>query len=340
MVIACASIVAGCAAITGLDGYDVFPCDDPACSAPDGAAADSPSVDGGRRDDAGSNTNDAADCDKDPSACIVVPAGFELVAAADVGDGGAEAGAPACPAGFAKPSIAGITPAAKADSCTCDCAITKNGTCSNGQITNVYGTATCTDQGSPLEIGGGSCKPLAANVVAFSKLTAQPTSDGNCSPTQTVMHKERVQWAESTELCAIEASRCSGGRCDVSGLGAPFRVCVASADGTITAANDVACPAGFPDKRVLGTGASFTCGACGACTVSFTCTGTLDAFKNQGCDQLLGTLPVDGVCHPATATGAIKTYRANLTSQNNTCSVANPPATSPVVSTGRAVCCR
>lgn len=339
MVIACAGVVAGCAAITGLDGYDVFPCDDPkACSAPDGAAADSTSADGGR--DVGANANDAAGCDKDPSACIVVPAGFELVAAADVGDGGADAGAPACPAGFAKPSIAGVTPAPKADSCTCDCAITKNGTCSNGQIANVYGNATCTDQGNALDIAGGSCKSFAGNVVAFSKLTAQPASDGNCSPTQTVMHEDRVQWAASTELCAIEPARCSGSTCNIAGLGAPFRACVASADGAIKAANDVTCPAGFPEKRVLGTGASFTCGVCGACTVSFTCTGTLDAFKNAGCDQLLGTLPVDGVCHPAPATGAIKAYRTNLTSQNNACSVANPVATNPVLSSGRAVCCR
>ena len=94
-----------------------------------------------------------------------------------------------------------------------------------------------------------------------------------------------------------------GTTADAGGLIAligPFAVVLGSVCGgpkkCIAQQGDVACPAGFGNKTLVGTGANAKCDVCPDCKADVQCTGTLSFFTNQQCTSGQIDMTADSQC--------------------------------------------
>lgn len=334
-----ALVTSGCAAITGLSEYDVAGDLEGDAQASDGGAAESASADVATKDVVVSDVDPQLDapppCDPNKdNACIELPAGFQLVVVTP------ETTAPsvaACPSGFGKSQDLGSSPAGKGDSCTCSCSVSVQGKCS-GPLTSSFGNdINCSNLAAPNVFKNvDNCNQDVPNVLNDFQKFSISASGGACTQTTAVPHPDRVAWGNNARLCE-STSRCGSGICDGTNVPAPFQVCVASGE----SATEAACPPAFPTKRVLGVTAQFSCGACSACSVSYTtCTGNVVFSRNQGCSANLTPAVLDGTCHPFNpGTNDFKGYTVTATT-TTTCSAGTASATSAAIATARTICCR
>jgi hypothetical protein len=164
-----------------------------------------------------------------------------------------------------------------------------------------------------LTVMGAGCMALPGVITTQAQhysATMTP-SGGSCSfdakadPTKVTSKALRV--CEAPDNC--QGAVCGG------------NVCVAKA-------GDVACPASFPVKHLVGAKANITCSSCGACTVDGTCTGTLSFYIDQNCTQGKRDFPVDGTCNSNDAFGiSYRSYTFKGSLQKAGCSGQPMPST-------------
>lgn len=294
-----------------------------ACSgAPDTDLFASPGVVPPVDDDAGADAGadvavlpDAGPCTSE--ACgLTVPSGFRVVAyAASRKD--------ACPKGTTTRDVV-ADPVASDGTCSCACNITTQPDCSKGGIARGYdfynSTIACNSTGYALNANGGACGTFGGNTLQLGNhiSTAAPGPTGGACSYDATSDATKVT-AKEARLCDAPAG-CAGALCSAG------NVCVAQ-DG------DVACPAAFAKKTLVGAAPKVTCGACGAsCTVDATCTGTLSLFSDGACTNDKLDLPADGQCaaRPSAANGKLYSSYAYKGTVKAACAGTAPPSAATV----------
>ena len=310
--------VHGCSAILGIDG-------DYADLAPGGSQADG-STDA---DDAAFDARDgAADtasppCDGSPGACIGgLPAGFELVLfAADR--------TAACPAAFTQQDVV-ADPVAGAGACDCSCTVAPEASCTVGQMSTKHGTTTsCTSTGVSLDLNGSGCTVLTGTFSTYFSATPLPaTVPCNASA---VVDSANVTSTE-LRLCNVP-SACQEEVCGGGSMPAGFSACIAS-DG------DVACPAGWDAKTLVGDSADVSCSAC-TCTGSGSCTdGHMSFFSDDACSTLLVEFAIDDSCQATNGTGPIGSFTYTATLTDAACAADGSKTATVGLAAPRTVCCK
>src|SRR5690606_1766303 len=139
----------------------------------------------------------------------------------------------------------------------------------------------------------------------------------------------------ATSALCDDTGRCSGGVCDAR-IDTPFASCVARA-------GDEACPAGFPDKHLVGSeGAELECtGTCG-CTVNRApCQGAVHLYSDGSCNVDEVVVPANGLCGGPDLQGAdVDSYRVVATSTTTCTGTGSPAASGVQMKNARTVCCR
>ena len=266
--------------------------------------------------------------------CFVMPSGFRLVAF------GATAKSVACPKGFNAPTDTVEGPALAAGACSCACSVTAQPSCATGALAGHFDTAgsgLCDSAGGDLANNGcgtdGYLGPFGAGNEHKFKPPA-PTG-GTCSA---VANKDptKLTYAALGRVCeAAVVPQCDGKVCPPS-VAAPFGACIGTT-------GDVACPAGFPNKHVLGTGANFTCSTGCTCGVTATCKGKLNYFASGDCSGAVGMFViVDDGCHSTDAAGASFLSHAYVpfNPQNVACTkTGSTTPSTPALSEAETICC-
>lgn len=321
--------VVSCSLTTSLDGLSGAPTTDDATEAgmPDGPeSTDGPGPGPGPGPADASNDSFLQDVSApvvdgcSMAGCFTMPAGFSLVAF------GATAKGAACPSGYTSPSdtVEGAT--LEANACTCGCSVTAQPSCATGKLFGHFdssGSGVCGSQGGDLANNGCGTDGFLGPFGPLNEHKYKPAaaSGGACSASAT-KNATKLDYAAQGRVCqAATMPECQGKVCPPSAA-APFRVCIGSA-------GDVACPAGFATKHLLGTSASFTCPANCTCGVTATCSGKLNYFATGDCSGAVGMFVlVDDACHVTDAAGA---------SFSSHVYVPNPPANVACTKTGSSV---
>jgi hypothetical protein len=287
-----------------------------------GGAADSPLLGdgggGGGDGGGGDAAPDGAGCDF--ARCPSVPDGFTFVR---LGDGKA-----GCPSGWSGTDVV-WNPSASDGACTCACAVGTQPSCDTGDIVRSYdqtSTPTCNVPGQLLQANQGGCSSTGVGLDlnrAHYQVDPAPASGGACTYTAQVDTSKIA--ASPGSLCAPPSS-CPGAACDGN-------ACIAH-DG------DVACPAGFSTKTLVGTSATADCSDCGACAVSGVCTGKMKFFTDTQCTQGEADFTADGVCKANTVSSASYFYSYSYTGSlaSATCAPATSTATARLDGQ-KTVCC-
>ena len=329
--------VVSCSLTTSLEGLSGAPSvDDVLANAEAGASAE-----GGAPADASSDGSSLLADVSAPAVdgcsstgCFVMPSGFSLVAY------GATAKGLACPTGFTGPADTVEGPAVGASACTCGCSVTAQPSCATGMIPGHFagaGALLCDSVGGSLANNGcgtdGYLGPFGTG--NEHRFTPPPASGGTC---QATANKDpgKLTYAAQGRLCqAAVVPECEGKVC-LPAAAAPFRACIA-------APGDIACPAGFAIKHLLGGSASFTCSAGCTCGVTATCKGKLSYFATADCSGAVGmTVQVDDACHATDAAGASfgSHVYVPFTPANVGCTkTGSTSASAPALSNATTVCC-
>lgn len=336
------SAFVACNAITGLGDLVTEP------DAPDASEASvaplptttgtvpAPGLDAGR--DGGSlGTVDAEVVDGcSTTSCEALPLGFQLVAIGPRND--------ACPNGFGQPLDAVEEPAVGAGACTCGCDLKQAPSCTVGggaTITLGYGavgSGTCAMAGQDVPTGCSTAGFMGPFLPYERSYTAPlATLTGGACDVKVVTDDTKLS-TKSLRVCqATVLPQCEGKTCPPALTG--FTACIA-------ATGDVACPAAWPTKHLVGTSASFTCSAGCSCTVGGQCstTGTLKYYPTANCTGGADlTYPVGG-CGATPGSGAT-VYGSHRydpagpsSTRCNTGGISTPSA--PSLAQPSTVCCR
>jgi hypothetical protein len=286
-VVPASTLALGCAALASLGDLQEVACAVDCGTAPDASGTDG----GGLLADGPVNVVDGCGV----SGCVDVPSGFSVVAFAATGAG------QACPGDFGQPTDTVEGPTAGSGACTCSCSMTTPPTCpANGAITNTQDTdnsATCGNPGQTYANQGCGTEGLQ---VAFGPNTdhdfTPPGPTGGACTAAATNDDTKVTFAAEGRLCEPTTLAECGGQVCVPSLSTPFAACVA-------ATGDVPCPASFPTKHLVGSGATVTCSAGCTCSVTGTCSGTLDYYTSTDCTGSVAfQVPATGQC-VSTASG-------------------------------------
>ncbi|HEX4447011.1 MAG TPA: hypothetical protein VH044_09750, partial [Polyangiaceae bacterium] len=322
----------GMAAPPGRDGGPPF--DSSASQPADGSVPEAAAPDG--------PTSSACTANTDPnaSACLVVPAGWSVVAFS------ASQSMP-CPPGFdAGPSGDVVEGPSASGACSCGaCSVTTAPTCTSGPIPVSYdydttaaaGTCYMTANPSPLSNSPpGACLTdiYQGDYSTYdARYDAPPASGGACAAAG-VSNAAGVTYAARDRICTANtpaAAGCTGDMCRPTLSGA-YQECIASP-------GSQACPSGpLSVAHHVGTSGAVTCSDCG-CTVTATCAGTMTLYTDAACKKG-GTSLATGVCK-FVGNAAFKAYTyAGGTAQKVACQAA-APSSGPVVSlvSEATVCC-
>lgn len=336
--------VTGCALLTGVGDLHEGPIDeeDVASLDRDGGAT---SLDGGASD--GNITDSQPSVLQDvtttvvdgcsPTGCFDMPGGFSLVAFA------ASTKANDCPAGFALPVDTVEKPSAAAGACTCGCTVTAPPSCQNGTIIGHFSTGTGMCENAGGNMVSNTCASDgflgAFDVGNEHRYTPPPPTGGACTAAP-VKDPTKLSFGAQGRLCqATVVPKCEAKTCapslDSAGV---YQACIATT-------GDVACPAAFPTKHLVGTGAAFDCGpgcACGGVTA--TCRGALQFFATPNCVGAPGAVfPVNDTCVPTTSNPPGASYASHRyvpTMMNVACTTTGSTAPANVnVLQPATVCC-
>jgi hypothetical protein len=334
--LAVAVAMEGCSSVLGIDGeYGDLPEADASNPQPD--ANDDVrdgATDSDARDGADGDGNDARDvitdavsdvkvpCETPVGACVnAIPTGWELILFATDRDTG-------CPQTFTPAELI-ANPAASAGACECSCTVDSGATCTMGQMRTGYGNDdTCPSTGVPLNVPGPGCTPFSANLVDYFSGEPPPAVVA-CTPSpvtdDTKVTSSEMRGCEVPSACREEV--CNGDVPD------GFSGCLVQ-DG------DVACPADWDTRQLVGDGADLSCTDC-TCSASAGCTGGLVTFySDPSCTTLIVAANVDDSCQSTNGGGSIRSYTYAATVSNAQC-VADGAKTATVALTGtRTICCK
>jgi hypothetical protein len=144
----------------------------------------------------------------------------------------------------------------------------------------------------------------------------------------------------SAVVCSVAggAVPCAGGSC-APAAAAILKIC-ALHDG------DVACPAGYPAKRVLAPQESIVddraCGACSCSTTATSCSNeTLTFATNATCTTGTRTAAIDGTCNALSGSGTPTHYKYTAVPNQTTCAAAaaTVPSTGAITAPSVTLCC-
>lgn len=333
-----------CATISGLADKQAVDCpgDCDGGSLPprpeDGEDGEAGRTDGPERSDGGA-TDVAIDAPPkcDPvtnTSCIALPAGWSLVTGAPANDP-----TPATCASGAQPVIVEESPVPQFAACTCDtCTVTAAASCS-GPIEHRYSIGgACGNNGDPDLYSNpvaGTCYqdlPTGPRAATANRFLLQQPSGGACAVTPT-KHFDRVSFGGTYVLCD-EASRCSGGFCDVQGMPA-IATCIGHS-------GEEQCPAGFGGKHTVGTdGADFDCGACSCNLNRGPCEGTVNHYTDANCTNGLVAIPANSGCGgPNTQGASFASYKLVAPSATTCNTGGSTSAGNARLKNPRTICCR
>lgn len=333
--------LAGCSLAVSLDGLSGGADDDGGVTSPDGSTIDTTEAGGGADGGGGIDAPDdsllgdvAVDVVDACSAvgCVALPSGFSLVAYGPRS---------ACPTNFTQTSDTVENASVGSGGCTCGCSVTTNPSCSTGTMVGHFGTAgagTCPSAGG--DLANTSLCASDGFMGAFAvgnehRYTPPAPSGGACSAAP---NKDATKLAigASKRLCqATVVPSCNGKVCPPSLTGG-FAACIA-------AAGDVSCPSTFPNKHLVGSSASFTCGAGCTCGVTATCSGRLDYYASANCTGMVQmSLQVDDACHPTVSADAGDSFASRLwnpTVSNVGCTNGGSTSASTSLAGETTICC-
>jgi hypothetical protein len=267
--------------------------------------------------------------------CFAMPTGFSLVAFA-------QSARPTCPTNFTTPADTVESPAFGAGACTCGCTVTTGPTCANGTLAGHYDTA-----------GDGLCGSAGGDLANINNLCG---TDGYLGPFTTGNEHQFAPAAPSGGACSAPATKnatkltfgssgrfcqaavlpeCNGLVC-APAVAAPFGVCIAHG-------GDVACPAPFSEKHLVGASGTLNCSNGCTCSVTGTCSGgTLNYYASGNCTGgAVLSIPVDNKCHPTDIDGGSvgsHKYVANAPA-GVTCTTGGSTSPSNTFSGTTTVCC-
>jgi hypothetical protein len=188
--------------------------------------------------------------------------------------------AAACPGDMTADDLV-TDPVAGAGACSCGaCNVTTTPSCTTGTFGTTYdqsGTASCGTSSSVTHGGNGGACSQYSNYLAVHTRAVPPAPSGTGVCTAPGVAAAAAQVTD-VRACASTGSTCA---CDPAAP-ASFHACLRSA-------GDVACPANAPNKRLVGSGAPVTCGAC-PCTVTATCSGTITFYSDTACGSSVATV--------------------------------------------------
>ena len=237
----------------------------------------------------------------------------------------------ACPSAYATATDLATTPTG--DACNCTCTPSDPTACSSLKVKVSYGSTGCTDGAIDVNFPApGGCVPYTRpstglylgwpNVVGASGAASCTAS---AQPSFTPPPAVRVCGGATTS-----ADGCNAGELCVPAVSGSARQCLVH-DG------DVACPAGFANRTLLGDGATDTraCTAC-ACATDASCSaGKLEWSPSVDCS----TINIDIGYGECTASATIKALRYQ---PSNGCKVATPSTVTGGVTfaSTKTLCCR
>lgn len=218
--------------------------------------------------------------------CFDVPAGFSLVAYdATKRD--------ACPDGYGSSSDVVAGPTIKSGACTCGCSMTTTPSCDGAVVAkqDTIGSGLCENTGLTFPPGcatTGFLGPFSAGVE--HRFTPPAPSGGTCNASAS-KDAAKVAYASEGRVCQASVLPKCGDKVCPAVPPAGFALCVAHAD-------DVACPADFPTKQVVGSSAGFSCGGGCSCNVSARgCTGHFNYYASADCSGTAGnSVVVNDTC--------------------------------------------
>jgi len=295
------------------------------------------------RTDAASLVEADSSCGSDSSSCILVPAGWTLVAFAPTQSS-------PCPAGFTDRSTDLVEgPTATTGACSCGaCSVTSPPSCASGSVPVHYDES--------ISAGAGSCALLAepgtgplmndppgscgtdlyqGSYAGFDISYTSPPPTGGACTAPGIASGTGVTYGSQDRSCtaaSAQAANCNGNACAPS-IAAPFQACLMTT-GTAT------CPGNMTARHLVGTGTSVTCADC-ACSTSATCTGTVTLYTDSTCMTGAYAVSADGSCDP------IHLQRASYDSyiysggspQNVTCQASGSSAPSVTLANEATICC-
>ncbi len=219
--------------------------------------------------------------------------------------------------------------------CTCACSVSAPPDCSNGNVKIRYDSnysATCSTFGAPVPVSGPGCVIASSTLNTDLLLIAPFAKDaGACTMNGAV---------DNTKLQASAARVCTPSSCETTTCSPPVgkRLCA-------IATGDVACPAPFTQKRLIGASAAIVCSPCGACSIiNVQCAGTLSLFSDSMCSslQLLGAFTTDAGCQPTggTNTEPIGSYKWTGFGTSSCTPDASAAPSTATLNGMQTVCCR
>ena len=262
-------------------------------------------------------------CNTPTGPCVqALPVGWELILFESTRTTG-------CPVNFTATELV-ANPTVGAGACDCSCTVNSGATCTQGMMATKYGDDnTCPTVGLTLNIPNGNCNAITSNIRGFYSSTPLPavvactasTVTNNSTVTSTAMRQ-----------CSVPAN-CREDICDGSEVPEGFSAC-------LVRTGDVACPAGWDTKTVVGTGADLTCTSC-TCQASANCTnGRITFYSNTGCGTQLAAFDVNDVCQSTGGGGAIRSFRYTATVQNQRCTADGMKMGTVALAGTRTVCCK
>jgi hypothetical protein len=245
---------------------------------------------------------------------------------------------PACAANFQTPTPVAEGLSAAPATCGCSCAM-QTPPCSNLTVTaGNSGTNGCQNKSSQALVWDGGCLPVTSIVTAAGdSVSVTASGNGGCAPDDASVVLPSPTYASQGNICQMGVSPgagCTSGVCVPDP--APYKMCVYQT-------GDVACPAAYSVKHVVGTGLSDGRG-CTGCTCTFDggggCGGSATLYTGGACNaQSLG-VTADGTCH-AVSTQTFKSMSYQPTAVGGACvgSGAPTPTGTATFATTATVCC-
>jgi hypothetical protein len=257
-------------------------------------------------------------CNPPPCALPAPPAGWELVLMASTR-------ADACPSGFDS-ADAVESPVATASACACAACVTTGTNCATGAIPTAYdnGGGACGTTGAVHQTNGGACKNQNGSFGQDARVDAPTAVLGTCTSAASGVPANVV--SEARRVCTLQASSCGDRACGAPGS---MQACVASP-------GDVACPAGTPNKHLVGADVALACPPCGCTIASATCGGSLEFYPQQNCAGSPVSLAV-GVCK-ATGGASFQSTKWKPLVAAEVCAVV-PGTPTTTLTAARTVCC-
>lgn len=227
-----------------------------------------------------------------PTACgqdacgLTVPAGWSLAAVT--------INTTPCPLGFDTTDVV-EKPVAGASACKCTCNVTSSPSCATGTVATKY------DYSSGC---GSTSSALVASADGKCNVTNLSNGNHELFPSPPPAGTAACLAPATADKTAVQSDAlrvCSPPTCGVACQGAGFKTC-------LLAPGDMACPAGAPEKHLVGTDVKLACTTCG-CTATgpTSCEGTWTLYSDTACATLVDTVPPN-VCTQTTQT-AIRSYK-------------------------------